>query len=245
MAANDDEDETTTECESELASSSRSRARTQGDDLISTNNSSEASRLRARIDKIMSSDEASATSKEQRIDEFTALFKELINQDESDSSATTTSTQQRQQQQRLGALFFALVEYMSDRWPPHQHDDKLASQLASLLVLQIDSLDALVLRKTVDLFVSHIDRQASLTSRCMDVFVEVFKYVKTNPAANQPDSTGNEYVQRKLAEMLNMRSVGSSQPMFIYLFELDKITRTTKKTRWTEPTALNVLSLVR
>jgi hypothetical protein len=106
-----------------------------------------------------------------------------------------------------------LIEYLCNN--SIGMDDKLVSQTSSLLSLQIDSLDLNLLKQSITTFLSQIKKQAPFNEKCMEMFVELFKYLKSH----QEQFCGNEFVLKKVDEL------------FTY--------------RWVQSTAINVLNLIK
>ncbi|CAF1085424.1 unnamed protein product, partial [Brachionus calyciflorus] len=105
-------------------------------------NEEDLKELKSKTNKILEK-----TPNDQKVTELTNLFKEILN---------TTSTQDRN---KLGGLFTILLEYLSSN--SKKIDDKLVSQISFLLSLQIDSLPPIILKNSIDLFVSQIKSQKS------------------------------------------------------------------------------------
>ena len=106
-----------------------------------------------------------------------------------------------------------LIEYLCNN--SIGMDDKLVAQTSSLLSLQIDSLDLNVLKQSIATFLSQIKKQMPFNEKCMEMFVELFKYLKSQ----QEQFSGNEFVLKKVDEL------------FTY--------------RWIQSTAINVLNLIK
>jgi hypothetical protein len=129
------------------------------------------------------------------------IFQDIIN------------SKNQNEKSQLNSLFVILIEYLSNN--SIGMDDKLVSQTSSLLSLQIDSLDLNVLKQSIGTFLSQIKKQAPFNDKCIEMFVELFKYLKSY----QEQFSVNEFVLKKIDEL------------FTY--------------RWVQSTALNVLNLIK
>ena len=95
--------------------------------------------------------------------------------------------------------------------------------------IKIESLPLIVLKNSIDLFLAKIKSEKPYNPKCMDLFVELFKYIQKLPMADMDKNqtsksqehqyTGSEYIGRKVHELFNPR--------------------------WTQATSMNVIHLIR
>lgn len=87
----------------------------------------------------------------------------------------------------------------------------------------------MVLKNSVELFISSIKSQKPVNEKCMDFVIEIFKMVKKKlPSEDEASGKGgkkkdqaeqNEFMDRKIAELMNIRWTQATSMNVVLLFK--------------------------